>query len=361
MATLKLGLIGCGWIGRLIHLDILRRMPDAELVALAEPDPQRRAEAAERAPEAVAFAGYKELLEMPEVEAVVICLPNALHAEAAVAALKKGKHIYLEKPLAASLPEARKVLTAWRPAGVVGMIGFNFRFHALYQAARRHLQSGRLGDLVSARSVFSSKAQTVPAWKQARANGGGVLLDLASHHVDLVHFLFGQAVREVFAGLRSQRGEGDSAAVQLRLADGLLVQSFFSMNAVEEDRFEIYGQRGKLMVDRYLSLDVEITEPAINFSRLKQVGRGLRALVGTRHGRDKISAPGREPSYHAALAHFVAAARANRPCSPDLGDGYRSLAVIEAAEESAQTGRVVSLPDLGDALLNGSRGGGSGK
>jgi myo-inositol 2-dehydrogenase/D-chiro-inositol 1-dehydrogenase len=352
MAALKIGLIGCGDIARLVHLDILRRLPDAELVALAEPDPQRRADAAERAPEAVAFAGYEDLLEMPEVEAVVICLPNALHAEAAVAALEQGKHIYLEKPLATSLHEARRVLAAWRAAGVVGMIGFNFRFHALYQAARRHLQSGRLGELVSARSVFSTKGQTVPAWKQARANGGGVLLDLASHHVDLVHFLFGRVVRDVFAGLRSQRSEGDSVAVHLRLADGLLVQSFFSMNAVEEDRFEIYGQRGKLMVDRYLSLDVEITEPEIDFSRLKQVGRGLRALVGSRHGRDKIAAPGREPSYQAALSHFVAAARTNRPCSPDFGDGYRSLAVIEAAEESARTGRVVSLPDLGEQVFS---------
>jgi myo-inositol 2-dehydrogenase / D-chiro-inositol 1-dehydrogenase len=354
MAALKVGLIGCGYIGRFVHLDILKRLPETDLVALAEPDTERLNEAARRAPQATTFADYHELVKMSEVDAVVICLPNALHADAAVAALEHGKHIYLEKPLATSRPDAHRVLEVWRRAGVVGMIGYNFRFHALYQAARRHIQSGRLGDLVAVRSIFATAAQTVPAWKQSRQLGGGVLLDLATHHIDLLHFLFAQPVREVFTCLRSQRSEDDSAALQLRLADGLLVQSFFSINAVEEDRFEIYGQRGKLMLDRYLSWDVDISEPEIDFSRLKLFGRGVRALVGNRHVRDKIVAPAREPSYQAALAHFVEAARANRMCSPDLRDGCRSLAIIEAAEESAKTGRVISLPDLDPTLTGGT-------
>ena len=351
MAPVKVGLIGCGSIGRLVHLDILAYLPDAELVALAECDPQRRIEATRRVPQIAAFADYQELVKMSEVEAVVICLPNALHAEAAVAALEQGKHVYLEKPLAISLQEARRVLAAWRQAGVVGMIGFNFRFHALYQDARRHIQSGRIGEVIAIRSVFAASGRTAPSWKQTRQHGGGVLLDLASHHVDLVHFLFGQPVREVFGRLRSQRSEGDSAALQLRLADGLLVQSFFSISAVDEDCFEIYGRSGKLMIDRYLSLDVEITDPEIDFSRLKQLGRGLRTLLTGPNVREKMKAPRREPSYKAALKHFVAAVRSNQRCSPDFADGYRSLAVLEAVEESARTGRVVSLPELGQGVI----------
>jgi predicted dehydrogenase len=111
------------------------RLPDVELIALAEPDVQRRVEASRRAPGAAAYGSYHDLLKMPEVEAVVICLPNALHAEVAVAALEQGKHVYLEKPLATSLDEAQRVVTAWRRAGVVGMIGFNYRFNPLFQAA----------------------------------------------------------------------------------------------------------------------------------------------------------------------------------------------------------------------------------
>jgi predicted dehydrogenase len=346
MSALKVGLIGCGRIAQLVHLNVLTRLPGVDLVALAEIDSAQRAQASRKAPRAIVFSSYQELLTRAEVEAVVICLPNALHAEAAVEALERGKHVYLEKPLATDLNEAQGVLAAWRRAGAVGMIGFNYRFNALYQTAKRHIQSGKLGELVGVRSVFSAAAHTLPVWQQTRQNGGGVLLDLASHHVDLVHFLFGQEVRDVFAELRSQRNEDDSAILQLRLADGLLVQSFFSLSAVEEDRLEIYSQAGKLTVDRYLSLDVELSEPKLDFARLKRLTQGLRSLIRSPYLLDKLRAPSREPSYRAALAHFVAAVQAGQPASPDFWDGYRSLAIIEAAEESSRTGQVVALSDV---------------
>jgi predicted dehydrogenase len=351
MPVLKLGLVGCGQIVQSVHLNILTQLPNVELVALAEPDARRRQEAAERAPSAAVFADYHELLARPDVEAVVICLPNALHAEVAVAALQKDKHIYLEKPLALSLEEGQRVLNAWRRAGTVGMIGFNYRYNPLYQAVRQQLEAGSLGELVSARSVFSSPARTLPTWKQKRQSGGGVLLDLASHHIDLIRFFFGQEIREVFASVRSQKSESDTALLQLRLANDVLVQSFFSMCAVDEDRFEIYGQSGKLAVDRYHSLEVELTSASARFARLKRLGRGVRSL---RHGPGllkKVLRPGSEPSYHAALAHFVAAAQGNQPATPDLHDSYRSLAVIVAAEQSAITGRVVDLTEVDDLLV----------
>ncbi|HLB46334.1 MAG TPA: Gfo/Idh/MocA family oxidoreductase [Anaerolineales bacterium] len=348
MTLVKVGLIGCGRIAQAVHINILTRLAGTELVALADPDPQRREEAKRRAPAATAFTDYQELLEGSDVEAVVICLPNALHAEVAVAALQKSKHVYLEKPLATTLAEGRQVLAAWRQAGTVGMIGFNFRFNALYQSMKEHIQSGRLGELVSVRSVFSSPVRTLPAWKQSRHSGGGVLFDLASHHIDLIRFFFGQEICEVFAGLRSQRTEVDSAMLQLRLADGLLVQSFFSLNAGDDDRFEIYGQAGRLAVDRYLSLDVEITGPTREFARLKRWMPGVPTLARSRRLLESILAPNDEPSYRAALAHFVAAARADQPAKPNFWDGYRSLVVVAAAEESVRTGRVVSLSDVPD-------------
>jgi myo-inositol 2-dehydrogenase/D-chiro-inositol 1-dehydrogenase len=346
MAALNVGVIGCGSIARSAHLPILTGMPDVELVALAEPDSRRRAEAGRRAPRAALFVDYQELLRLPALDAVVICLPSALHAEAAVAAFWNGKHVYLEKPLATDLGEARAVLSAWQQAGVAGMIGFNYRFNPLYQAARRQILSGRLGELVTVRSVFATSARGLPDWKRTRASGGGVLLDLASHHIDLVRFFFGQEVRTVSAFLRSQDSEGDSAALQLRLCDGLMIQSFFSLCAVEEDRFEVYGQAGKLTVDRYLSFDVEISEPFQRGARIKRWGRALRSVLRTPYLVEKRLAPGGEPSYREALAHFAASARSGRPAHPDLWDGYRSLAVIEAAEESAAAGRPVVVPEL---------------
>ena len=338
----KIGLVGCGHVVRFVHLQVLTGLPAVQLVALAEPDPERRRAAARRAPRAIAVASHEELLDNPDVEAVVICVPNALHAQVAIAALERRKHVYLEKPLAMNLEEGRAVLAAWRQAGVIAMIGFNYRFNKLYMAARRHLQAGRLGKLVMARSVFST-ATSPPGWKQLRKSGGGVLLDLASHHVDLIRFLLEREVEEVFAEVQSHRGEDDSAALQLRLSDGLLVQSFFSMSAVEEDRFEVYGQAGKLTVDRHFALDVSVTEPELDSIRLKRIWRSVRSL---RHGPyllQKLRAPAFEPSYPAAMARFAAAVRAGEQATPDLDDGLRSLAVLEAAEESARLRRIVPL------------------
>lgn len=345
MPELKLGLIGCGCIVQLVHLNILISLPDVELVALAESDPERREEARRRVPRAVVFADYRELLVMPEIEAVVICLPNALHAEATIAALEQGKHVYLEKPLAMNLDEAQDVLAAWGRAGVVGMIGFNYRFNELYQAAKRYIQSGRLGELISVRSVFSSSSQILPAWKQTRLSGGGVLLDLASHHIDLVRFIFGGEIQEVFARVWSLRSEDDSAMLEMRLVNGLPIQSFFSMSSVDEDCFEIYTTAGKLRVDRYLSLNIEVTDAVLPSTRLKRLGRGLNALVSSPRLLEKILTPSREHSYQIALSHFVSAVRSKEPTTPDFWDGYRNVAVIEAAERSARTKGVISLSD----------------
>ncbi len=346
MSSLKVGLMGCGRIAQLVHLPVLTHLPEVELVALAETDPGCREKARHLVPKAVVFDHYEKLLKMKEVEAVIICLPNDLHAEAAIASLQQGKHVYLEKPLATNLDEARRVLEAWQNTHLVGMIGFNYRFNPLYRATQQYLQAGSLGKLVGGRSIFSTTGRNLPDWLQTRSTGGGVLLDLASHHTDLIRFFFHQEVREVFASLRSLHSEDDSAMLQLKLSDGLMVQSFFSISSVEEDRFEVYGQRGKLFVDRYLSLCVETYGPTLNSIRLRQLWHRLKALPHLPHLLEKIRAPGHEPSYREALTHFITAARAHRCATPDFYDAYRSLMIIEVAEESVRTQRMVSVPDL---------------
>jgi myo-inositol 2-dehydrogenase / D-chiro-inositol 1-dehydrogenase len=344
---LRLGVIGFGNVVRGIHLETLRRLRGVEVAAVAESDPRTRSEAERLLPHAAVVPSYEELLSNRDVRAVMVCLPSTSQAAAAVAALESGRHVYVEKPIATTLADARAVVDAWRRAGTVGMVGLNYRLHPHYRRAREVIRSGSLGDLVGARSVFSTPvAVQQPDWKMSRASGGGVLLDLGSHHVDLVHFLLERPVREAFAELRSQRGEDDSATLELRLDDGTLVQSFFSLSAVDEERFEVYGNAGKLTVDRCYALDVDVRPATRERDRLRRTWRGLRSL---RHGRFLVTrtrAPACEPSYPLALERFVEAVRANRGADPDLWDGYRSLAVIEAALESARAGAPVELPGL---------------
>jgi len=345
--TLKVGLIGCGRIALQAHLHNLTKMPDVELIAIAEPDALRRKEAARLVPGASAFTSYEELLDSTEIQAVVVCLPNILHAETTIAALNRGVHIYLEKPLATGSNQALPVIEAWQRAGVVGMMGFNYRFNKLYQAVRAKIRSGALGNLVMVRSVFSTALKDSPQRKLSRQDGGGVLLDLAAHHVDLIRYFFDQDVSEVFAEIQSRTTAGDTATLQMRLADGTSIQSFFSASAVEEDSFEIYGERGKLSVDRYRSLDVRVTHSTLAGFRLKQLQQSLRSLSHTPYFLKKMRAAAHEPSYHSALRRFVSAARSGEHLKPDFYDGYDNLNIIEAAERSAETGCRVQVHPAG--------------
>jgi predicted dehydrogenase len=336
--TLKVGLIGCGRIAMQAHLFNLTHMPEVELIAFAEPDPLQRKKAARLVPKASAFSSYEELLERTEVQAVVICVPNALHAETTIAALNRGIHVYLEKPLATSSHQALEVIEAWQRAGVVGMMGFNYRFNKLYQTVRAHVCSGALGDLVMVRSVFSTAKKGPPKRKLSRENGGGVLLDLGSHHLDLIRYFFDHEVSEVFAEIQSRTSEGDTAMLQMRLTNGTTIQSFFSSSAIEEDSFEIYGERGRLSVNRYRSLDVRITHSTLAGFRLRQTLQSLRSLSHTPYLLKKMRAAAHEPSYDSALRRFVSAARSGEHLNPDFYDGYDNLKIIEAAEGSARTG-----------------------
>lgn len=356
MERLRVGLIGCGSIAQAVHLKILSRLRNVELIAIAEPDSIRRIQAQARAPKTAAFPDYHELLAMPELQAVVICLPSALHAEAAKAATVRRKHVYLEKPMATSLTEAQGLMDAWRNAQTLGMIGFNYRFHPLLQAVKAHIESGKLGKLLTIRSTFTSHSPEISDWKRSRVTGGGALLEHGSHHIDLIPFVTGEKILKVFSEIRTDRSEADTVTLHLHLSGGVIVQSVFSMNAVQEDRMEIYGQSGKIAVDRYLSFHPKHTGSELNFSPARRLFAAVKSVMPDRYMIRKLLQPRNEPSYQLALQHFVEGAIRNRPVKPDFDDGYRCLEIIEAAEKSARTGQMVSVEakSAGDFVVDGS-------
>lgn len=344
-APLRIGLIGCGRIARLVHLGALRAAAGVRLVALADPDRERLHEAAQAAPGAVPYASADDLLQKSDAEAVVICAPPGLHAPLAVAAFEAGKHVYVEKPLALDPGEAEAIVASQHRAGTVGMVGFNYRFHPLHREARARLRAGEIGDLVAVRTAFSSPARALPDWKAARASGGGALLDLASHHADLVRFLFDDEVAEVYASVASHQSEGDTAHLQLRLERGLAVQTFVSMCSVAEDRVEVYGQEGHLSYDRQTSVEIDVRGTGVAYGRRGQIQRELGAALRSARRLPKVPA---DPSFRAAFEAFARAVQGDALEGAGLDDGLRSLAIVLAAEESAATGRTVR-PAFADA------------
>jgi myo-inositol 2-dehydrogenase/D-chiro-inositol 1-dehydrogenase len=282
------------------------------------------------------------------VDAVVIALPTSLHASVASDALSAGKHVYLEKPIAAALPDAQRLVACWRESGRVGMIGFNYRFHPLYTRLRTSIGEKAIGAVVAMRTVFSAPPGPNPAWKTRRSTGGGALLDLGIHHLDLARFLFGREVRTVAAQLRSAETEDDRVAVDLELDGGIIVQSLFALGIVEEDRVEVYGERGKLTVDRHHSVSVEHRAARAGSSRAARLGVGRRgpSLGGVLSSpvlAQRLRAPTAEPSYRASLASFFAAIANGGPASPDLAEGLRALEIAEAAMRSAAEERRIAI------------------
>ena len=322
---------------------MLSEHPACELVAIADQDPSARQYAAANAPRSGFFAQTSDLLESSKPDAVVIALPTSSHRDAAVAAFRAGASVYLEKPIAATLEDAHAIREAWVASSLIGRIGFNSRFGALYLELKRAIVNGDIGTPIAARSAWTARFPDEATWRISPSTGGGAMLELASHHVDLLRFVFDTEVKSVTAESWSNRGDDQAANISLTLANGLHAQMFVSYGSIEEDRFEVYGTEGKLSINRYDSL---ILERAGAFARgglataTKRLAAEVRAIG---YGIAKAKAAGQEPSFAASIGAFLEAVRDGTAAKPDIEDGVRALEVIDAARRSDAESKLICL------------------
>ena len=319
-----IGLLGCGGIASYYHLPVLAAHPGARVVAVADPAETARSRAASLVPGIVAELDAHSVLERADVDAVVVCADTPRHAQLARAAAEAGKHLYLEKPLALTLPDACSVIEAVEAAGVSGTIGFNLRFHPLHRRAHSLLEEGALGQIRAVRAAFHEPARRrrMPAWKRRRATGGGALLDLGSHSVDLLRWHLSTEVADAAASLSSRATEHDCARLRVTTVSGVEADLDCRIGVARTDVFEIVGESGTLRIDRYrgtLSLATETKS-------LKPFGARMRALV---------TRPRPEPSFRLALGAWVERLLGEERTLPTLADGFKSLEALLAAERTA--------------------------
>lgn len=344
----RIGLVGCGTIAYWTHLRILARMRDATLVAAADPDPAARERAAQVC-SAEFHADASSLLARDDLDALVLCPPTGALAEVAVAACRRGLPFYVEKPLAHTADGALAVLAAAESAGLTASVGFNRRHHPVHARARALLAAGRIGRVRSVMSAFCEppRGDALPVWKRRRATGGGVLLDLGSHHVDLVRWMLDDEIASVGARIESGTSEHDAAWLDLRTRGGIEVRSAFAFGVGPADWITFLGERGTLHVDRFRA--------ALELRTTRRFGYGQRRVrLLPRPGDARWRArralqPSHEPSYERALAAFVAELRGAPPSGARLADGAAALAVLLAAEESARTGQAVEPVEVSRA------------
>ena len=331
---MKIGVLGCGSVAYWIQRRALAGIRGVTLAAAADPDPEARTRFS-RASGVPVFERAEELLGRTDIEAVLICVPTQLHAALGLAAAAAGKPFYLEKPIATTLDDARCVVAAAARAGVPAAIGFNRRHHPLFEQARGLLADGAIGRVHGVQTSFCElvPSDRMPGWKRRRATGGGVLLDLASHHIDQVRWMLATEVRVVSASLGSVATEHDEARLALETEAGVSVQSFFSFRAGPAEHMEFIGERGALRLDRHTA--------RLTLTRQRGRAYGARrvAVLPTpavlQWRLERPWRPWADPSYRRALRAFVAEIRGGASRTATLSDGLRSLETVVTAEDLA--------------------------
>ena len=312
----------------------------ATIVAVADPDPAARQHAAAQAGSAAAFDSFEKLLSECAVEAAVITVPPMLHAASAIACLNRGIHIYLEKPIAPTLAEAVAIHAEWKKAGVVGRMGFDSRFNPLCGELRQAVRNGECGDIVALRTTFTTQRPDPLSWRDSVATGGGALLDLASHHVDLVRFLLDDEIESVQATVWTDR---ESAALQLVTRKGHHAQILVALGTTEENSIEIFGTKGKLRMSRYDSFIVERTGLAPRGALPASIANAAAQAGAIGYGVRKLRSPGSDPSFAESISQFLVASRDGVSNHPDIADVLRAAEVLDAARTSSAEGRTIHL------------------
>jgi predicted dehydrogenase len=376
MQEIGVAVVGYGFIGR-VHTFAYRNLsffyspPPAQIRLMGVCT--SRQETAERAMRDGGFefatANLSDILSRKDVCAVNICTPNRFHADALIAAIRAGKHIYCEKPLTGSWADARRVAGALKGYDGVSQMTLHNRFSPVALRARQLVDQGFLGRVTQFRAAYFHSGSIDPLkpmeWKQDAAAGGGVINDLASHAVDMAEWLAGpltevQAESRVLYPKRPD-GHGGKVAVEAedavvilaRLRDGglgVIEASKIATGSNDELRVEIHGDRGAL---RFNSMEPNYLETYSPADPEEPIGglRGWRRIDTVNRLPKPAGWPGPKftvgwlQTHVHCLCNFVSAVAEGQQTRPSLADGVRLQYMLEAISRSAKERAWQSIPE----------------
>jgi levoglucosan dehydrogenase len=376
MDKIGIGLVGYGMIGRIhslayheLPLYYPGALPAIDLAAVCT----TRAETAQRAAAEAGFrtwtADMYDLVKRDEVQVVDCCVPNYLHHPVLMAAIRAGKHVIVEKPLALNTNEAKEIAEAARQAGVrIGLI-FNFRSIPAITRSKQLIDEGFLGQAYHFHVEYLHSGYQNPdrpmGWKLRRAqSGGGALTDLGAHLADMTRYLLGefdsvQATTHTFVAERPSAGGSvqrepvdveDAGWVQVKLASGALgtmMATRFATGAVDDLNWSIHGERGaivfRMMEPNWLYVYDQQAAPDPLGGR-----RGWTRIETIQNYPGSPVPPARSfigwtrPMAHTIFSLLSAMSRDTDPI-PGLEDGLRVHQILDAAYASADSGRWVKV------------------
>jgi predicted dehydrogenase len=333
-AQMKFLVVGCGSIGKR-HLANLRSLGVDQLMAV-DPDASRRQEVVALF-DLEAFANLDSALQRSP-HAVLICTPNSLHLQGALAVARAGCHLFVEKPLSHTLNGVEALIQEVEKKGLVTFIGCNFKFHPSFVKMKEIIDSGVLGRILSARCQFGQYLPDWHPWEDYRKSysarsdlGGGILLD--SHEFDYMQWYLG-AVDQVFC-MASKLSDleidtEDTAAVLLKFKSGTIAEAHldYTQRAYQRN-YEFFGENGTLKWD-FQERKVWLYLASENKWEVFEEPRNYDL----------------NDMYKEEMKHFIESIMNEKETITDLLAGWRTLKLIMAAKASAKDGKMKKFGEV---------------
>lgn len=348
MDKIRWGVIGAGGIADRRTLPGMMDCAEAELIAVMEINPELAESLRKKYGAKRAYVSDEALLQDPEIDAVYIASPVVLHARQAMMAADYGKHILIEKPLALTSDEGRRVIEYCDSKKVRIAAGFMMRFGTCIQQMREAYLAGKIGQLVSIYTQFTCWYPDMPGnWRQKKSTGGGgALTDMGVHLIDLIQFVTDSKVARVAAFNDTQTFSyevEDASSLILKLENGTqccLQTNFNIPDPAAKWRFEMFGTRGHLLGDTVIG---QVDTGEVEAMYVDGVG-GYDAQQNNDQRAQSERLSGEYGNlYTREIRSFCRSILTGEPLIADARGAVEVQRVIEAAYQSGEEGRVIDL------------------
>lgn len=255
----NIGIVGCGTHTQIVHIPVLKKNPECNLVALCDTDVRKIDYLGSKYNIPYRYQDFQEMLTNQEIEAIIIATPNYLHAPMAIASLEFGKDVLCENPMATNLKEAQEMVRIAQKTKRRLAVAMNIRFRPDVQTLKKFIKEGELGDIyyIKAGWLIGASEWVLPAWrKEQLKSGGGAFLSLGSTLLDLTTYLLeDKKMSTIFASIHKKEPNAeveDTAMCIINFTDGTLLMIEVSWSLIFEKDFlycNIFGKKGAALLN----------------------------------------------------------------------------------------------------------------
>ncbi len=352
MKKIKIAVIGTGGISN-IHIQSYLDNPNVEVYALCDINEERVKAQGEKYGVDRLFTDYKEMLALPEIDAVSVCTWNSMHAPCSIDALNAGKHVLCEKPMATTVEDAIAMKEAAERNNKLLMIGFVRRFGDDCDLLKDFAEKDFFGDIYYAKASYLRRYGNPGGWFGDRARaGGGPLFDLGVHVIDLAYYLMGKPKPASVFGVTYQKlfdREGivdkkayvsasatehdvcnveDFATALIRFENGasISIETSFSLNTAENtSSIELFGEKGGAKMTPEIKLVSDLNSRLINIDFNSNTAFDFSG------------------AFHKEINHFIDCIMNGTECRTKAEDGIAIMQILTSIYKSAEIGHEVIL------------------